>query len=148
MQLWVEFDKMLPFRLTNSNPLHQLCEDPLLICHSKETSKQKQCDKTIHQNRFKTNLKSACERRWWPHQVAFEADKVDSHWDGSVGVAAQSFNPLHQVGTELVASFQNTQHHNLAVSQVIHDVSGQTFRPVHTAQVAQGQLQAGLTSCF
>lgn len=68
------------------------------------------------------------------HQVAFEAYEVDPHEDCSAGVAAQSFNPVHQVGAELVASLQNTQHHDVVVPQVIHDVSGQTFRPVRNTR--------------
>lgn len=73
---------------------------------------------------------------------------MDPHGDGSVGVAAQSFNPLHQVGAELVASLQNAQHHDVAVPQIVHDVSGQTLRPEHTRQAARVQLQAGLPSCL
>lgn len=68
------------------------------------------------------------------HQVAFEAYEVDPHGDCSAGVAAQSFNPVHQVGAELVASLQNTQHHDVVVPQVIHDVSGQAFCPVRNTR--------------
>lgn len=64
------------------------------------------------------------------HQVALETDEVDPHGDRAVGVAAQSLDPVHQVGTELVASFQHAQHHDVMVPQVVHDVSGQTLRPV------------------
>lgn len=63
------------------------------------------------------------------HQVALETDEVDSHGDCAVGVSAKSLDPVHQVGTELVASFQHTQHHDVMVPQVIHDVSSQTFCP-------------------
>lgn len=63
------------------------------------------------------------------HQVAFEPNEVDPHGDCAVGVAAKCFDPVHQVGTELVASFQHAQHHDVMVPQVIHDVSGQTFCP-------------------
>lgn len=70
------------------------------------------------------------KRRAAAHQVALETDEVDPHGDGAVGVAAQSLDPVHQVGTELVASFQHTQHHDVMVPQVVHDVSGQAFRPV------------------
>lgn len=82
------------------------------------------------------------------HQIAFEAYEVDPHWDGSVGVAAQSFNPLHQVGAELVASLQDAQHHDVTVPQVIHDVSGQTFCPAHTRRGAHLQSQTGSPSCL
>lgn len=70
------------------------------------------------------------KRRAAAHQVALETDEVDPHGDGAVGVAAQSLDPVHQVGTELVASFQHTQHHDVMVPQVVHDVSCQAFRPV------------------
>lgn len=63
------------------------------------------------------------------HQVALETDEVDPHGDRAVGVAAQSLDPFHQVGAELVASFQHAQHHDVMVPQVIHDVSSQTFCP-------------------
>ena len=63
------------------------------------------------------------------HQIAFEADEVHSHRDCAAGVPAESFNPVHQVGAELVASFQNAQHHNVVVPEVVHDVSGQTLCP-------------------
>lgn len=38
---------MLPSRLKISNPLPQLCEDPLLTGHSKETNKQTKTDRLI-----------------------------------------------------------------------------------------------------
>lgn len=65
------------------------------------------------------------------HHVALESDEVNPHGDGVVGVATESFDPIHQVGTELVASFQHTQHHYVMVSQVIHDISSETFCPVN-----------------
>lgn len=61
------------------------------------------------------------------HQVALQADEVDPHEDCAVGVAAECLDPVHQVRTELVASFQHTQHHNVVVPQVIHDVSSETL---------------------
>lgn len=64
------------------------------------------------------------------HQVALEPDEVDPHGDGAVGVAAEGIDPVHQVDAELVASFQHTQHHDVVVAQVVHDVSSQTFGPV------------------
>lgn len=69
---------------------------------------------------------------WWgAHQVAFETNEVDPHGDCAVGVAAEHFNPVHQVSTELVAPFQHAEHHDVMVPKVIHDVSGQTFCPVN-----------------
>lgn len=65
------------------------------------------------------------------HQVALEPDEVDPHGEGAVGVAAEGLDPVHQVGTELVASFQHAQHHDVMVPKVIHDVSSQTFCPVN-----------------
>lgn len=143
----MDFNKMLPFQLKMLNLLPQLCEDPLLTGHSKETNKQTKTDLPI----LPCIEKSASECRFvqqWPHQVAFKADKVDPHWDGSVGVATQSFNPLHQVSAELVASLQDAQHHDVTVPQIIHDVSGQTFCPEHTRHVAHVQLQGGYLSCL
>lgn len=54
------------------------------------------------------------------------------HGDGAAGVAAQRLDPVHQVGTELVASLQHAQHHDVVVAQVVHDVSSQTLRPVNS----------------
>lgn len=68
------------------------------------------------------------------HQVALETDEVDPHGDCAVGVAAKRLDPVHQVCTELVASFQHAQHHDVMVPQVIHDVSSQTFCPVNSVR--------------
>lgn len=76
-----------------------------------------------------TSVKRSVQQWAGAHQVAFEPNEVDPHGDCAVGVAAKCFNPVHQVGTELVASFQHAQHHDVMVPQVIHDVSGQTFCP-------------------
>ena len=43
-----------------------------------------------------------------PHQIALEADEVDPHGEGVVRVAAQGFDLLYQISTELVASLQHT----------------------------------------
>lgn len=64
------------------------------------------------------------------HQVALEADEVDPHGDGVLGVAAEHLDPVHQVCTELVSPLQHAQHHDVMVAQVVHDVPGQTFCPV------------------
>lgn len=160
---WVDFNNILPFQLKMSNLLPQLCEDLLLTGHSKEgNNKQNQIQwfyptcfffqyhKAIRWNRLENwNVsvwRQIVHKR--PHQVAFKTDKVDPHWDGSVGVAAQSFDPLHQVSAELVASLQDAQHHDVTVPQIIHDVSGQTLCPVRARQVAHVQSQAGRPSCL
>lgn len=57
------------------------------------------------------------------YQVALESDEVDPHGDRAAGVAAEGLDPVHQVGAELVASFEHAQHHDVMVPQVIHDVS-------------------------
>lgn len=64
------------------------------------------------------------------YQVAFEADEMDPHGDGAVGVVAESFNLVDQVSGKLVTSLQDAQHHDVTVTQVVHDVACQTFRPV------------------
>jgi hypothetical protein len=66
---------------------------------------------------------------YYSHQVALEADEVDPHGDGSVRVATQSFDSFHQVGGELVATLQYTQHHQVVVSKIIHDVAGKPLGP-------------------
>lgn len=67
----------------------------------------------------------------FPHQIALEADELYSGGQSSVGAAALSFNRLHQVRTELVSSLQNTQNHQIMVSDVFKDVSGQTLNPTN-----------------
>lgn len=54
---------------------------------------------------------------------------MDPHGDGAVGVVAESFNPVHQVSGKLIPSLQDAQHHDVIVTEVIHDVACQTFRP-------------------
>lgn len=81
------------------------------------------------------------------HQVALETDEVDPHGDCAVGVAAKSLDPVHQVGTELVASFQHTQHSDVMVPQVVHDVSGQTFGSVDNAK-SENFSKETLRSCL
>ncbi len=67
----------------------------------------------------------------FPHQIALEADELYSGGQSSVGAAALSFNRLHQVRTELVCSLQNTQNHQIMMSDVFKDVSGQTLNPTN-----------------
>lgn len=55
---------------------------------------------------------------------------MDPHGDGAVGAVAESFNPVYQVSRKLVTSLQDTQHHDVTVTEVIHYVACQTFRPV------------------
>lgn len=64
------------------------------------------------------------------HQVAFEADEMDPHGDGALGVVAKGFNPVHQVCRELVTSLQHAQHHDVIVTKVVHDVACEALRPV------------------
>ncbi len=67
----------------------------------------------------------------FPHQIALEADELYSGGQSSVGAAALSFNRLHQVRTELVCSLQNTQNHQIMMSDVFKDVPGQTLNPTN-----------------
>lgn len=67
----------------------------------------------------------------FPHQIALEADELYSGGQSSVSAAALRFNRLHQVRTELVSSLQNTQHHQIMMSDVFKDVSGQTLNPTN-----------------
>lgn len=36
---------------------------------------------------------------------------------------------LHKVSTELVATFEDTENHNIIVSNVLHNIFGQSFCP-------------------
>lgn len=64
------------------------------------------------------------------YQVALETDELHPSLQVLVGVAAEHLDELHQVCTELVASLQDAQHHDVVVvSKVIHDVVGQTLHP-------------------
>lgn len=88
----------------------------------------------MHQSRFTSICASETAKQVKKlkqvHQVAFEADEMDPHGDGAVGVVAESFNPVYQVSGKLVTSLQDAQHHDVTVTQVVHDVACQTFRPV------------------
>lgn len=66
------------------------------------------------------------------YQVALESYEVDGHEQGPAGVAVQHLDALHQIGAELVASLQHAQHHDVVVTQVVHDVSRQPLRPATT----------------
>lgn len=63
------------------------------------------------------------------YQVALQADEVHPHEERLARVAAQDFDALHEVGAELITPLQDTQNHNIAVSKVTHDVSGQPLCP-------------------
>ena len=56
------------------------------------------------------------------HQVALEANEVHPHGQRLVGVSVQGFDALQQVSAELEAPLQHTQHYNVMVAQVVHDV--------------------------
>ncbi len=63
------------------------------------------------------------------HQVALEPDEVHPHGKGLVGVSAQDFDTVHQVSAELITSLQHTQHHDVMITEIIHDISGQSLYP-------------------
>lgn len=47
--------------------------------------------------------------RWLsPYHITLEANEVDTNGQSVVGFAAQCFDTLHQVGTELIPGFQHT----------------------------------------
>lgn len=58
------------------------------------------------------------------HQVALEANELHAGGDGMIEAPALGFNRVHQVSAELIASFQNTQNHQVIMTQVIQDISG------------------------
>lgn len=68
------------------------------------------------------------------HQVTLETNEVYRHGDCAVGVVAKVLDPVHQVGTKLVTTFQHAQDHNGVVPQVIHDVSSETFCSVYNEE--------------
>lgn len=63
------------------------------------------------------------------YQVALESYEVDGHEQRLVGVAVQHLDAFHQIGTELVASLQHAQHHDVVVTKIVHDVACQSLRP-------------------
>ncbi len=63
------------------------------------------------------------------HQVALEPDEVHPHGKGLAGVSAQDFDAVHQVSAELITSLQHTQHHDVMIAKIIHDISGQSLCP-------------------
>lgn len=58
------------------------------------------------------------------YQVALEADELYAGGDGTIRAPALGFNGVHQVSAELIASFQNTQNHQVIMTHVLQDVSG------------------------
>jgi len=61
--------------------------------------------------------------------VTFQPNKINFHGDEPFRISAEIFNMLHKVSTELVATFEDTQNHNIIVSNVLHNIFGQSFRP-------------------
>lgn len=58
------------------------------------------------------------------YQVALEADELHAGGDGPIRTPALGFNGVHQVGAELVASFEDTQNHQVIMPHVLQDISG------------------------
>lgn len=77
-------------------------------------------------------------RRQDSHQVALKSDEMDPHGDGLSGVVAEVLDSVHQVGAKLVSSFKYTQHHDVVVPQVVHDVASETFCPAKTIPTVRG----------
>lgn len=73
-------------------------------------------------------------RTWLPggvlstYHVALQTDELHPCFQVFVGVAAKNFDELHQVSTELVASLQNAQDHDV-FGEVVQDVVGQALYP-------------------
>lgn len=61
--------------------------------------------------------------------VTFQSNKIDFHGDEPFWISAEIFNVLHKVSTELVATFEDTENHNIIVSNVLHNIFGQSFCP-------------------
>lgn len=61
--------------------------------------------------------------------VAFEANKVHSHWNGAIAVSVQCFDVVQKVCKELIAAFEHTQGNNVVSSHILHDFSGQSLSP-------------------
>lgn len=61
--------------------------------------------------------------------VTFQSNKIDFHGDESFWISAEIFDMLHKVSTELVATFENTENHNIIVSNVLHNILSQSFCP-------------------
>lgn len=61
--------------------------------------------------------------------VTFQSNKIDFHGDEPFWISAEIFNVLHKVSTELVATFEYTENHNIVVSNVLHNIFSQSFCP-------------------
>lgn len=61
--------------------------------------------------------------------VTFQSNKIDFHGDEPFWISAKIFNVLHKISTELVATFEDTENHNIIVSNVLHNIFGQSFSP-------------------
>lgn len=62
------------------------------------------------------------------YHVALQADELHPGFQVLVGVAAEDFDELHQVGAEFVTPFQNAKDHDV-LSEVVQDVTGQALNP-------------------
>lgn len=61
---------------------------------------------------------------FWSYQVALQADELYAGGDGTIRTPTLGFNTVHQVSAELIASFQDTQNHQVLMTHVLQDVSG------------------------
>lgn len=63
------------------------------------------------------------------YTVTFQSDEVNFHGDELFWISTEILNMFHKVSTEFVATFKYTENHNVIVSNVLHDIFGQTFYP-------------------
>lgn len=61
--------------------------------------------------------------------VTFQSNKIDFHGDEPFWISAEIFDVLHKVSTEFVATFEDTENHNIIVSNVLHNIFGQSLCP-------------------
>lgn len=63
------------------------------------------------------------------YTVTFQSDKVNFHGDELFWISTEILNMFHKVSTEFIATFKYTENHNVIVSNILHDIFGQTFYP-------------------
>lgn len=64
--------------------------------------------------------------------VTFQSNKINFHGDEPFWISAKIFNVFHKISTELVATFEDTENHNIIVSNVLHNIFCQSFCPGKT----------------
>lgn len=65
------------------------------------------------------------------YMIALQTNELNAGFQVLSRVSPEHLDEFHQVCAELVSSLQDTQHHDVALLEVVHDVMSQTFHPAN-----------------